>query len=216
MELGLDMVFSSLPDLISCRHLDRVWLYAPYIPLVSLVATTLLSSLTDAALHVWDTTDFFFSFFFDEPLLPAATAGDGEEDDGQLDLTQAYQEIMIALEAHASATVFRAAAGHGGERPVCAVCIGNVDDGEVVREVSTCGHVFHRACLDRWVRIKLPLPTCPLCRRRLLPEDEEDAAKAAAPQSRLVQDEYRYEEEQEAAETGLVLSLFCVPHCEPY
>ncbi|VAH41997.1 unnamed protein product [Triticum turgidum subsp. durum] len=56
----------------------------------------------------------------------------------------------------------------------CAVCLSGVGEGDEVRELR-CRHVFHRACLDRW--LATPPATCPLCRSRLLtapPVEEEE------------------------------------------
>ncbi|CAM0907568.1 unnamed protein product [Alopecurus aequalis] len=59
----------------------------------------------------------------------------------------------------------------------CVFCLSGVEEGEEVRELR-CRHVFHRACLDRW--LATPPATCPLCRTRLLaapppsPAGEED------------------------------------------
>ncbi|XP_051213586.1 E3 ubiquitin-protein ligase EL5 [Lolium perenne] len=59
----------------------------------------------------------------------------------------------------------------------CVFCLSGVEEGEEVRELR-CRHVFHRACLDRW--LATPPATCPLCRSRLLTtppcagEDEEE------------------------------------------
>uniref|UniRef100_A0ACD5YAY8 Uncharacterized protein n=1 Tax=Avena sativa TaxID=4498 RepID=A0ACD5YAY8_AVESA len=47
----------------------------------------------------------------------------------------------------------------------CVFCLSGVEEGEEVRELR-CRHVFHRACLDRW--LATPPATCPLCRSRLL------------------------------------------------
>ncbi|KAI4368014.1 hypothetical protein MLD38_016627 [Melastoma candidum] len=67
----------------------------------------------------------------------------------------------------------RLAQGEGGweagEDPsgCCAVCLGTIEWGDVIREPSNCDHVFHRDCLDRWIgehRV-----TCPLCRCIMLP-----------------------------------------------
>lgn len=64
----------------------------------------------------------------------------------------------------------------GGEEAVeCVFCLSGVEEGEEVRELR-CRHVFHRACLDRW--LATPPATCPLCRSRLLtappPDGEEE------------------------------------------
>ncbi|SPT16266.1 unnamed protein product [Triticum aestivum] len=53
----------------------------------------------------------------------------------------------------------------GGAAVECAVCLSGVAEGDEVRELR-CRHVFHRACLDRW--LATPPATCPLCRSRLL------------------------------------------------
>ncbi|XP_047065303.1 E3 ubiquitin-protein ligase Arkadia-like [Lolium rigidum] len=57
--------------------------------------------------------------------------------------------------------------GGGVDEPAveCVFCLSGVEEGEEVRELR-CRHVFHRACLDRW--LATPPATCPLCRSRLL------------------------------------------------
>ncbi|KAL6602803.1 hypothetical protein ACP70R_043164 [Stipagrostis hirtigluma subsp. patula] len=50
-------------------------------------------------------------------------------------------------------------AGAGEE---CAVCLGLVGrDGPATRQLPACRHVFHKHCVDRWLREH---PTCPICR----------------------------------------------------
>ncbi|EXB44969.1 E3 ubiquitin-protein ligase RHA2A [Morus notabilis] len=48
----------------------------------------------------------------------------------------------------------------------CAVCLDQVEEGEEIGELR-CFHVFHKLCLERWVRLKHM--TCPLCRGSLAP-----------------------------------------------
>ncbi|CAL4950209.1 unnamed protein product [Urochloa decumbens] len=52
-----------------------------------------------------------------------------------------------------------AAGGSGAE---CAVCIGELRDGDEARALPRCGHRFHAACVDAWLRRRHT--TCPLCR----------------------------------------------------
>ncbi|CAN4124712.1 unnamed protein product [Withania somnifera] len=47
----------------------------------------------------------------------------------------------------------------------CAICLCKIEDGEQVRELN-CDHLFHRACLDRWMNCGRM--TCPLCRNHLI------------------------------------------------
>ncbi|XP_024515888.1 RING-H2 finger protein ATL2-like [Selaginella moellendorffii] len=46
----------------------------------------------------------------------------------------------------------------------CAVCLGNFEEGELLRILPACGHLFHPDCIDAWLHTH---STCPLCRRSL-------------------------------------------------
>ncbi|VAH22314.1 unnamed protein product [Triticum turgidum subsp. durum] len=48
----------------------------------------------------------------------------------------------------------------------CAVCLERYADSDVVRVRPDCGHLFHRGCVDPWLRQR---PTCPVCRTSPLP-----------------------------------------------
>ncbi|XP_022756390.1 probable E3 ubiquitin-protein ligase XERICO [Durio zibethinus] len=66
----------------------------------------------------------------------------------------------------------------------CAVCLGRLKEGDEVRELTNCCHVFHKDCIDRWVDYDQDHDhdfdhdhnndhednhkTCPLCRAPLL------------------------------------------------
>ncbi|XP_052141804.1 E3 ubiquitin-protein ligase EL5-like [Oryza glaberrima] len=65
----------------------------------------------------------------------------------------------------------RGAAGGGGGWAQCAICLGVVRDGEAVRRLPECKHLFHVECVDMWLYSHA---TCPLCRR------DVGAAAAAA------------------------------------
>lgn len=43
----------------------------------------------------------------------------------------------------------------------CAVCIATVKEGEMVRRLPVCKHVFHLMCIDTWLGSH---STCPMCR----------------------------------------------------
>ncbi|KAM4123008.1 hypothetical protein ACB094_01G126900 [Castanea mollissima] len=49
----------------------------------------------------------------------------------------------------------------------CSVCLNCVERSHEMRELSNCYHVFHKACLDRWV--DEGQVTCPLCRTMIFP-----------------------------------------------
>ncbi|CAI9768066.1 unnamed protein product [Fraxinus pennsylvanica] len=54
----------------------------------------------------------------------------------------------------------------GDSSAECAVCLCRIDEGDEVKELG-CNHLYHRACLDRWVRYGHR--TCPICRDNLKP-----------------------------------------------
>ncbi|KAM0900395.1 hypothetical protein ACQ4PT_020655 [Festuca glaucescens] len=53
--------------------------------------------------------------------------------------------------------------------PDCRVCLVRFEADAVVHRLP-CGHVFHGACLETWIDYDA---TCPLCRSRLLPANDE-------------------------------------------
>ncbi|XP_058110988.1 RING-H2 finger protein ATL32-like [Magnolia sinica] len=47
----------------------------------------------------------------------------------------------------------------------CAVCLGEFEDGERLRSLPNCGHIFHISCIDTWFRTH---SSCPLCRSNVV------------------------------------------------
>lgn len=43
----------------------------------------------------------------------------------------------------------------------CPICLAEYEGGEALRRAPECGHCFHAACIDEWLRVSA---TCPLCR----------------------------------------------------
>jgi len=48
----------------------------------------------------------------------------------------------------------------------CAVCLGVIKVGAMVKLLPACSHVYHRDCIDLWLSLS-SRSTCPLCRCRV-------------------------------------------------
>ncbi|KAG8061286.1 hypothetical protein GUJ93_ZPchr0003g17602 [Zizania palustris] len=96
----------------------------------------------------------------------AGNGGDGgrRHDDVELgideDTLKGYPEVVYG-EARKEAK-----AKKGTTCTCCSVCLDNYGDGDVLRMLPECGHLFHRECVDPWLRQN---PTCPVCRTSPLP-----------------------------------------------
>ncbi|CAK9134387.1 unnamed protein product [Ilex paraguariensis] len=62
--------------------------------------------------------------------------------------------------------------GAGDPPESCAVCLYEFEHWEEIRWLTNCKHIFHRACLDRWM--DHDQLTCPLCRTPFVPLDLQD------------------------------------------
>lgn len=54
------------------------------------------------------------------------------------------------------------------DQRVCLVCLEDIKQGDLVRAMPKCSHVYHAACLERWAREKREGTRCPSCRRPAL------------------------------------------------
>nr|XP_010925979.2 RING-H2 finger protein ATL32 [Elaeis guineensis] len=131
----------------------------------SVVATLVLLGI-----FLGSCTILFIVFFFSRSLLgntwhERATAG--------LD-----RSAIRALPTFAYRRATYQGSGNGGKQGTsaeCAVCISVVEDGEEVKLLPNCKHVFHVQCIDMWLYSH---STCPLCRTAA--EPRKTAKKAVA------------------------------------
>uniref|UniRef100_A0A0E0LCB1 RING-type E3 ubiquitin transferase n=1 Tax=Oryza punctata TaxID=4537 RepID=A0A0E0LCB1_ORYPU len=91
-------------------------------------------------------------------------------------LPPAYAYVGRSDDGGATATA------SGGRECECAVCLGAVRDGEMVRRLQACGHVYHAECIDRWLAAHR---TCPLCRREIDPGKLATGAPPAPSQQQV-------------------------------
>mmetsp|Transcript_38667 Transcript_38667/g.75058 ORF Transcript_38667/g.75058 Transcript_38667/m.75058 type:complete len:279 (-) Transcript_38667:204-1040(-) len=55
-----------------------------------------------------------------------------------------------------------------GERS-CPVCLNDLKEGEETRDLP-CPHLFHKACIDRWLTMR---HNCPICRTKVMADHDE-------------------------------------------
>jgi hypothetical protein len=48
----------------------------------------------------------------------------------------------------------------------CSICLADYKNTDMLRLLPDCGHLFHRKCVDPWLRLH---PTCPVCRNSPAP-----------------------------------------------
>ena len=113
---------------------------------------------------------YFWRVFSRKRAASSSSGGDDDEEDRASSSASAppspgraqddeQQRRLDRLVASLPAFVARPGAGAGAE---CAVCIAELRDGDAARTLPRCGHRFHAACVDAWLRRRHT--TCPLCR----------------------------------------------------
>ncbi|KAM0826575.1 hypothetical protein ACQ4PT_068781 [Festuca glaucescens] len=96
------------------------------------------------------------------------------------------EEQVLMLTAAAAPPVLKkkklgcfpySAAVEGGTRAAwerqleCAICLEAFVHGATCSEVPACRHLFHRECIETWMRSKNTV-SCPLCRAHIVPGSE--------------------------------------------
>ncbi|KAB2035026.1 hypothetical protein ES319_D04G123700v1 [Gossypium barbadense] len=68
----------------------------------------------------------------------------------------------------------------GTHQTECAVCLGELKEGETIRLLPNCRHLFHVPCIDNWF---LAHSTCPICRTLVDYSSGDQAASTSGVQS---------------------------------
>jgi hypothetical protein len=58
-----------------------------------------------------------------------------------------------------------------GEEGFCTICQMNLTEGERIRAIQKCQHLYHAECLEPWLRAHT---TCPVCRTDVFPPSNEE------------------------------------------
>ncbi|PWZ09356.1 RING-H2 finger protein ATL40 [Zea mays] len=74
-------------------------------------------------------------------------------------------------------TVLYRDVGPADDGAECTICLGAVQEGELVRALPACGHVFHVPCVDTWFASS---SSCPVCRAEVEPPPPPAALSSSA------------------------------------
>ena len=47
-----------------------------------------------------------------------------------------------------------------GELDTCSICLGDIENNQIIREINKCKHIFHVECADRWFQDNIKCPNC--------------------------------------------------------
>ena len=127
-------------------------------------AITDMAALSQFFSHLYTMTIVFFTLLLLEiVILVRSVTGIACNPDKRLITRSQYLDL---IEEKSPTIRYRSAIMQ--EMLECAVCLSRFEDGEEIRKLQ-CKHIFHKGCLDMW--LQQDCPTCPLCRRRVLPEE---------------------------------------------
>ncbi|CAN6177925.1 unnamed protein product [Urochloa humidicola] len=93
----------------------------------------------------------------------SAAAGGGDDDESAEELLP-LSAAAAGLPAFMYSRMVRHSVKGAAGWTECAVCLGAIQVGAMVKLLPACGHVYHRDCIDLWLSSR---STCPLCRRRV-------------------------------------------------
>ncbi|KAM7494914.1 hypothetical protein LguiB_029523 [Lonicera macranthoides] len=80
---------------------------------------------------------------------------------------------------------YRKGTGLEREESVCPVCLSEFEEGEDLRTLPECMHIFHVQCIDMWLYSHL---NCPMCRTDARVSNSDSNGPALREGSRLQQD----------------------------
>lgn len=116
----------------------------------ALIAALLFFSLTMLSWCTYRSIDLIQS-------IPSTTAN--------LPLDNKLQCCSKSLESHSKTFQYKVAETvQGTDQTECIVCLTPFEEGDSVRQLHSCKHIFHMICIDTWLASH---SACPLCRNQI-------------------------------------------------
>lgn len=107
----------------------------------------------------------------DETREPDVETGPTDVDDEDIIMRRYHIERWLMKEITPSFVFDRSRSDRGGVEVAvkgdideCVICLEDIKDGEIVRVLTVCGHLFHKTCIDLWLKKQF---VCPICRVQL-------------------------------------------------
>ncbi|PWA95509.1 hypothetical protein CTI12_AA046660 [Artemisia annua] len=70
------------------------------------------------------------------------------------------EKVLMTFQTRVFSDIVADANGTG-----CSICLVDYKRVDVIRSLPECDHMFHRTCIDTWLKVN---PTCPVCRNSRL------------------------------------------------
>ena len=61
----------------------------------------------------------------------------------------------------------------------CSICMEKFLEGDQIRELPGCGHIFHAECVAEWLKLQ---PSCPVCRRNIAETLDDQEKRQGTPE----------------------------------
>ena len=70
------------------------------------------------------------------------------------------QPVVVAPSAQTIATSTEILSGDLIPESVCTICQDSISRTDTARKITSCGHIYHKTCIDQWFLTSVHCPTC--------------------------------------------------------
>ncbi|CAA0406769.1 unnamed protein product [Arabidopsis thaliana] len=83
-----------------------------------------------------------------------------DNETGHLMPLQSQLEFKIGYRASIEEMEFKDIEKEGFDEIGCSICLEELEDGHEIIRIKKCRHVFHRSCIDSWLKQNRSCPNC--------------------------------------------------------